>query len=715
MRSLWAAGLLLRRLRTELAMVVLLAVLVAGTSFVFAAAPRLLNRTFDAALQYAAKVARPADRNVSLVLDSQVVPGPSGGITGLRLRRRPHRPRARLGHGARRESRRSIHDRPVLRSRAADLRDAHLASLPGRPDGRHEAGCREVAGRPWRAAPHVRTGNGAGHCGISCRGRPEVLDPVVVEAALSTAEATEIGVGVGDRLAVTLDGSDPLPALRSTAHAHGDRDRGAVRAAGSECRVLDRGHRPAPGDPARRTRRPIAYATAYVAPEAYPSLWASELPFHYEWRLQVDPKRLDADQVAQLEVDLRRLGFIAGNAGGSGGAAGDAGTVVILTGLPVILERYAAQRALSESVLSIAAIGPFGLAGGALAMVAILLVRRRRGALTLARGRGASGALLLGTQLWEASCSPEARRWSGCWLAVDVRRRTPQRALADSRDRGRRPRDAAAPRPRAGRLAVRPLGTLGRDDAPVLRVPPRRLVIEMTIVAIAAGATLLLRQRGLDAGDRRRPRPRGSAARLRAGARRAGGRDRRAAPVPIARSAPSAGWLRGGAISSRCSACARSAACRPPRTCRSWCSADRRVRRLLVRDRVEPRSRARSPPRTSRSARTTRSRASASARWRRRGSRRRRGRRGRRARASSTRRRLRRRPNQRASIYLEAIDPAAYQRVTAGTAGRSALARGIPRGRRDGVGTETHPIPAILSSRCRPGTPDLAPGRHVPA
>ena len=49
--------------------------------------------------------------------------------------------------------------------------------------------------------------------------------------------------------------------------------------------------------------------------------------------------------------------------------------------------------------------------------------------------------------------------------------------------------------------ARRPLMQLERDDAAVLRVPPRRLVIEATLVIVALLAVVLLRQRGLNLGS----------------------------------------------------------------------------------------------------------------------------------------------------------------------------------------------------------------------
>ena len=57
MRSLWAAGLLLRRIPSELGMILLLFFVIATTSFLFAAAPRMFNRVSDDGLRYAARSA----------------------------------------------------------------------------------------------------------------------------------------------------------------------------------------------------------------------------------------------------------------------------------------------------------------------------------------------------------------------------------------------------------------------------------------------------------------------------------------------------------------------------------------------------------------------------------------------------------------------------------------------------------------------------------
>ena len=68
-------------------------------------------------------------------------------------------------------------------------------------------------------------------------------------------------------------------------------------------------------------------------------------------------------------------------------------------------------------------------------------------------------------------------------------------------------------------------------------------------------------------------------------------------------------------------------------------------------------------------------------------------------------------PSQRTSIYMEAIDPLAYEQVTAGTAADPRWPLELtaePSG--TGIGTEENPIPAILSARLPGGNADLGIG-----
>ncbi len=484
MRSLWAAGLLLRRLRADRWIVLLIFFLVAVTSFVFAAAPRLFNRVSDNALRYTVEIAPPVQRSLSLSLASSLTPGADGGVSGVRA----------YGDGLARDFPASITHLMASRSLSVTTTRFYVTDPPSYEthvslryrDGLPDA-TRLVSGR-WpvdRGVPLLPV-SGAGS------DSRQQEQPVVVEVAFSEDEASEIGVHLGDRLAITVDGSDPL--LAGTSYRIGPTELLVV----GLYAPLDRKADYWSGDanllqitPAGSDTHPVAFATAYVPAATYPTLWASGLPFHYEWRFLVDPQRLDAGAVPRLQMDLRRLGVAAGSTELASG-----GGVQLHTGLPGILDRYAAQRALSESVLSIATIGPFGLAGGALGMVAFLLIRRRRATLALARGRGASGSLVLGTQLWEAILVAGSAALVGWLLAVMA---IPARSSPLSADL------AAAVGGASILLLVgvswptarRPLGQLDREDPPVLRVAPRRLVIEMTIVVIAGAAAVILRQQGL--------------------------------------------------------------------------------------------------------------------------------------------------------------------------------------------------------------------------
>ena len=66
MRTVWAAAFLLRRLRVELGVVLLIVALVGITSFLFAAAPRLFNHVADDGLRVAVADAAPAAANIEL-------------------------------------------------------------------------------------------------------------------------------------------------------------------------------------------------------------------------------------------------------------------------------------------------------------------------------------------------------------------------------------------------------------------------------------------------------------------------------------------------------------------------------------------------------------------------------------------------------------------------------------------------------------------------
>ena len=492
MRSIWAAGFLLRRLRSEVGVVALLVALVGLTAFLFAGAPRLFNLVADAALVDQLRSAPAVDRGIQLS-STTVSPGGGDPLTTL----------DEIGDQYLRAFPASIGQ--LIGERRFSITSARFA-VPDPPryttfvslryqDGLDEA-IKLVAGR-------LPASNGEplplATLEFGVEPPPLPATPPRVEVAISEATAAEIGADVGTTLETTLDGTDPM--LRSFVLRRIDVELkvvGIFSIDDPDADVWFADHRLQRPDIGGSDENPIAYATGLVAPEAYADLTASGLPFQLAWRYFPDPGRADVGQLEAVVPDLERIQSINADAT-FGGFLG--GPLLLRTGLLAIIERYVAERSAAEAVLSVAAIGPFALAVGAIAMLAIMLVVRRRTSLDLARGRGASGLLLLAAELWEAGLLAGGAALLGLLVAVAV---VPGRASSLS------PLLAVATALAAvGALVLatlptvrRRLGRVGREDAAVLPSSPRRLVLELTGVGLAVAGVLLLQQRGLVIGDR---------------------------------------------------------------------------------------------------------------------------------------------------------------------------------------------------------------------
>ena len=72
MRLVGAVAVLLRRIRAERGVAILLFVLVAVTSFVVAASPRLFDRVADAGIRYEVARATSAQRNLQFTTVDQI-------------------------------------------------------------------------------------------------------------------------------------------------------------------------------------------------------------------------------------------------------------------------------------------------------------------------------------------------------------------------------------------------------------------------------------------------------------------------------------------------------------------------------------------------------------------------------------------------------------------------------------------------------------------
>jgi putative ABC transport system permease protein len=490
-RSVWAAAFLLRRLRSEAGVAVLILILVAVTTFLLAGAPRLFNLVADEGLHTELAEASPVSRNVELSREF-VVPTFANPLPVLEQLGTTYKGRFP-------ESVRSLVGEPLLQATTARFGIVDPPNYTTFVSLRYQDGVddaiRIVDGRLPQATgeplPPASFVFGPGE------GEPPPEEPPRIEIALSEQTAAAIGVQVDDELVGSIDVTDPLVPgtlnypLEARLQVVGifaiDDPRAEIWFSDNRLNEISlRGS----------VDNPIAFATGLIAPEAFADVAAAALPVHYDWRYFLDEDRLDAGRLDELVPDLRRTATLFARR--SGGNAGPE-RISMRSGLVALLERYEAERAASEAVLSIAATGPITLAAGAFAMTAVLLVARRRANLTLARDRGASGRLLLGAQLWEAVLIAGLGAIIGYALAVTLvpgRGSSLSSLLALATGVGAVAVLIAATWPATRRIDQR----AGRDEPPGLRASPRRLVLEATAVGLAIAGVALLQQRGLTIG-----------------------------------------------------------------------------------------------------------------------------------------------------------------------------------------------------------------------
>lgn len=493
MGSVWAAGFLLRRLRAEVGVVALLVAMVTLTSFLFAGAPRLFNLVADAALVDQLRTAAVTDRDIQLSSTS-VAPGGADPLAEIDQLGAQYQDAFPPSIGTLIGERHYSVTSPRFRI-PQPPRYPTFVSLRYQ-DGLTDA-IRLVAGRLPAA-----NGEPLPIATLNFGDEPPPLPdhPPRIEIAISEATAAEIGADIGTTMGATLDGTDQT--LRSFVVRRIDAEFkvvGIFAVLDPEAKVWFEDRHLQRPDIGGTDENPIAYATGLVAPEAVADVTASELPFQLAWHYFLDPGRIDVGQLEGVVPDLQRIQSVNADAT-FGGFLGN--PLVLRTGLLGIIGRYLAERSASEAVLTVAAIGPFALAIGAIAMVAILLVVRRRAGLELARGRGASALLILAAQLWEATLLAGGAALIGLLLAVGI---VPGRASGLSLWLALATGGAAT-------LAMvvatwpavrRRLGGAAREDATVLPASPRRLVLELTGVGLAIAGVLLLQQRGLVIGTGR--------------------------------------------------------------------------------------------------------------------------------------------------------------------------------------------------------------------
>jgi putative ABC transport system permease protein len=475
-RVVSAVAALLYRLRDERAIVALVFAVVAVTSFAVAAGPRLFERVADDGLRYEAAHSTAIQRNLQFSTVDQIRADETDPLTRVVARGEAFRERLPESIGAL-----VAEDGYVLET--TRFRLAQPPKFTTYVTFRQQAGIDDLveltAGR--RPAP-VEAPAGAD---------PDA--PPVFEIALSEATANTIGVVVGDRLPASVDPGDPL--LRNvfprpvtpveidvvglyTLHDASD-------PAWFDERGIDDATIGGTAD------APIAYAAALFAPAAYDDVLRLGLPIRYRWNLFVDAGRLDARRIGVLVGDLRRLETTYSTTG-----ATRQGTTLVRTGLQGIVDRFLTARRTTEAAVTLAAIGPLAVAAGAVGLLGILVVRRRRPILRLARGRGASSGQLLLAQLWEGLLIAMPAAVIGLVVAQVVLPGPPN-AVSTS---GALLVGLAATLLlllATWPVARRARRDLEREDPPVFRLAPRRLVFEVLLISLSLAAAWLLRERGL--------------------------------------------------------------------------------------------------------------------------------------------------------------------------------------------------------------------------
>ena len=459
--------------------------LVLVTAFLAAASPRLLDRVADEALLATIQDAHPVNRNIQLVQEDRFEPAEPDTFS-------------RVGAAAER-----VHEllpapiRALVAEQAWTIETGrwNLPEVGGDPATMRLRIQPDAMDRITLVAGRWPTGATESIEDPLSVGEPFVAHLTVFEVVVSVRTADLLNVALGQTLVLPADTSDQLAGrfneLRIGATIVGtyevndeadpwwlgttDLAEPTLRTPGGDLFYVD--------------------ATALLAPEAYPAYMTETSrdhpPLRYTFRNYVDPTRLDASDIDVLLPEFRRLEVALPS------------TVVrpnqqtgLRTGLRAILDGFVSRWTSAAAILTVGAIGPATVAAGALGLVAVLAAQRRRAALALARGRGASIGQVVAAVVAE-----------GLLLGV------PAAALAIAAAVALVPADPVRPSVIAAAavavtvvvlLVVATLPALGGPSfgpAREARVPgrpsARRLLFEGLVVAVAIGGAYLLRERGI--------------------------------------------------------------------------------------------------------------------------------------------------------------------------------------------------------------------------
>ena len=481
--------LALLRLRDERLSAIGLAGLVLVTSFIAAATPRVLDHVADETLRQTVAEAPAVRRNIRFIEETRYDGpniGPTADVTAREQALFASLPPAVAvlvsDRGWTAES-----GRWLLPQVPGDPATMRLRMEPGALDR-----MRLVSGR-WPTGTVDTAPDGMST-------DPIPPDVTAFEAALSTETAAGFHVKVGDTLTLVPDTSDELVGrianLNIAVHVVGlyevvdENDtwwlndltpvRPSVRSPGGDARIID--------------------STAFLSPDVYDAYMQESLrtglAVRYTFRDYVDPGRLVSSSVDGLLDDFKRLETTYPPTTRPFFSDFGRANPRLSEGLRVLLERYQGQWGAATAIMTIGGIGPAAVAFGAIALVAGLAAQRRRSALALARGRGAS----IGQVTWAVVAE-------GLLLAG------PAAVVAVLLAFVLVPAHPVIASPLAGVLVTAIAVTLlvlatvpatsgpsfgsGREVAAPRPPTARRLLFEALLVVLAVAGAALLRERGL--------------------------------------------------------------------------------------------------------------------------------------------------------------------------------------------------------------------------
>jgi putative ABC transport system permease protein len=498
----------LRRLRDDRAAAIAVALVVLVTATIFAAAPRLLDRIGDDALQDTIRGAASFDRTLAVIEEEPIPPGDAGDPLG-EVDREGDRLGARFPASIQGivDERTTVVDsmRFALKAKTPDPTFVRFRIQPGAETRVHW-----VAGRP----PSPTTGTTDLPPAPPRPGETAQTSAVVVEVGIAADAVRPIGHGLGETIILQPDERDVLVG------PGGGEGFAAMKIVGLFT-VDD------PTDPfwaADHGLEHVTYrslggdslfvdVTALVPPEVYPAygtLMPSRLiGLRTTWRWFVDPATLHASDLDGIVRDLRRLDTTFPKTGPATLPLQDP---ALQSGLLPLLDGHRARWASALAILLVLAIGPATVAIATLLLVATIAARRRRNAIVLVRGRGGTLGQLTRALLLEAAILVIPVTALAIALAAVL--------VPPAGSAGGGPASAlvggAAIRPvvaggmvvaviMALLLALTGLAGAGRvgpsaratEDAVPARPSARRMVLDAVVIVLAAVGAYLLRERGV--------------------------------------------------------------------------------------------------------------------------------------------------------------------------------------------------------------------------